>query len=81
MSDYKVVSIGISNATGFNNLIIGVGNLCTHNNCVLIGHNLKSDHDYQMKIGNVVVSVTRDMTEDEYQEIATTIKALHGGYR
>lgn len=79
MNDDNVFSIGIRNATGFNSLVIGIGNLCTHNNCVLIGSNLKSDHDYQMKIGNVVVSVTRTMTDDEYQEIETTIKALHGG--
>ena len=79
MSDYKVVSIGASNATGRDNLIIGIGSLSTHNNCVLIGHNLKSDHDYQMKIGNSVVDVSRTMTEQEYEDIVSTIKDIQWG--
>ena len=54
---------------GKNCFIIGDGIECSHNNCVILGSGIKSTHDYQLIIGNKEVKVSRQLTEEEFQEI------------
>lgn len=55
-----------------------IGNLseCDHNNSVVIGNNQKSDKPNQLKIGNNDIPVSRDITDEEFQEILATFKSV-----
>lgn len=57
-------------------VVIGNYSACTHNNSVVIGTNQKSDRPNQIKIGNSDVSVSRDITDEEFQEILATFKSV-----
>ena len=47
-----------------------------HNNSVVIGNNQKSDRPNQIKIGNSDISVSRDITDEEFKEVLATFKAV-----
>ena len=57
-------------------VVIGNFSQCTHNNSVVIGNNQKSDKPNQLKIGNNDISVSRDITDEEFQEILATFKSV-----
>lgn len=57
-------------------IVIGNFSQCTHNNSVVIGNNQKSDKPNQLKIGNNDISVSRDITDEEFQEILATFKSV-----
>jgi len=61
---------------GSNNVVIGLGSTCEHNNCVIIGSDLKSARDYQLIIGNAEVRVSRQMTAMEYAELCMVLRRL-----
>jgi len=65
---------------GKNNVIIGDGSTCTHNNCVLIGTNIISTEDYEIVVGNEKVSVSRKMTENEFAEIRAILISIAKGF-
>lgn len=73
-----VAQIGASRAVGNNSVIIGPSNLCTHDNCVMIGSNLRSDHDFQIKIGNCQIETSRQMTQEEFDHVAGTVHKCFG---
>ena len=54
---------------GCNNVVIGVGSNSTHDNCIIIGTELTSDYDYQVKVGNSVYNKSREMTVDEFKDL------------
>lgn len=43
---------------------------------VVIGRNQKSDKPNQLKISNNDISVSRDITDEEFQEILATFKSV-----
>lgn len=47
-----------------------------HSNSVVIENNQKSDKPNQLKIGNNDISVSRDITDEEFQEILATFKSV-----
>lgn len=57
---------------------IAIGNHCTvnHRCSILIGNNISSDKDYQLKIGNSQVECTRELAEGEFEEIRSTLLAI-----
>lgn len=57
-------------------IVIGNFSQCEHNNSVVIGNNQKSDRPNQIKIGNSDISVSRDITDEEFQEMLVTFKAV-----
>lgn len=57
-------------------VVIGKHSTCEHNNSVVIGNNQKSDKPNQLKIGNNDISVSRDITDEEFQEILATFKSV-----
>lgn len=57
-------------------VVIGNFSQCTHNNSVVIGNNQKSDKPNQIKIGNNDISVSRDITDEEFKEIHATFKSV-----
>lgn len=57
-------------------VVIGKYSTCTHNNSVVIGTNQKSDKPNQLKIGNNDISVSRDITDEEFKEILATFKSV-----
>lgn len=57
-------------------VVIGNSSHCEHNNSVVIGNNQKSDKPNQLKIGNNDISVSRDITDEEFQEILATFKSV-----
>jgi len=57
-------------------VVIGNSSQCEHNNSVVIGNNQKSDKPNQLKIGNNDISVSRDITDEEFQEILATFKSV-----
>jgi len=56
--------------------VIGSEYYCTHDNSVVIGRNQKSDKPNQLKIGNNDISVSRDITDEEFQEILAAVKSV-----
>jgi len=40
---------------------------------ILIGQELKAEYNYQVKVGNIVYNKERKMSEDEWQELFTSI--------
>ena len=57
-------------------VVIGNFSHCEHNNSVVIGNNQKSDKPNQLKIGNNDISVSRDITDEEFKEILATFKSV-----
>lgn len=57
-------------------VVIGNFSHCEHNNSVVIGNNQKSDKPNQLKIGNNDISASRDITDEEFQEILATFKSV-----
>ena len=57
-------------------VVIGNFSQCTHNNSVVIGNNQKSDKPNQLKIGNNDISVSRDITDEEFKEILAIFKSV-----
>lgn len=57
-------------------VVIGISSQCAHNNSVVIGNNQKSDKPNQLKIGNNDISVSRDITDEEFQEILAIFKSV-----
>lgn len=57
-------------------VVIGNFSQCEHNNSVVIGNNQKSDKPNQLKIGNSDISVSRDITDEEFEEILQTFKKV-----
>lgn len=57
-------------------VVIGNYSTCTHNNSVVIGTNQKSDRQNQIKIGNSDISVSRDITDEEFEEILQAFKSV-----
>lgn len=57
---------------------IAIGNHCTvnHRCSILIGNNISSDKDYQLKIDNSQVECSRELTEGEFEEIRSTLLAI-----
>ena len=43
---------------------------------MVIGNNQRSDKPNQLKIGNNDISVSRDITDEEFQEILATFKSV-----
>jgi len=57
-------------------VVIGNFSQCEHNKSVVIGINQKSDKPNQLKIGNNDISVSHDITDEEFQEILATFKSV-----
>lgn len=81
MKDYDNIAFGEkageSITTGVMNVIIGANSdTGIHSGCVLIGTNLKAERDYQIKIGNNEVEISRQMTAEEFLSIYRTFAEL-----
>ena len=57
-----------------------IGNGCTsdHKYAVVIGSNVSSDKDYQLKIGSNGIQLSRDISQDEFDEIRKVFATLIG---
>ncbi|AWH14642.1 hypothetical protein [Aeromonas phage 62AhydR11PP] len=57
-----------------------IGNGCTsdHRYAVVIGSNVSSDKDYQLKIGSNGIQCSRDISQEEFDEIRKVFSALIG---
>ena len=57
-------------------ILIGYDIKCMHDNCILIGSGLVSDREFQIKIGNREVQVSRDLCDDEWNDLMTELRII-----
>lgn len=59
------------------NTLIGVDTETNgHNHCIIIGSGIGCDYDYQVKIGNSKIKVSKEMTQEEFAELTNTLREL-----
>ena len=51
------------------NILIGSNIECKHHHCVVIGSFLHTTKDYQMLVGNKEVTLSRELTDEEWQKM------------
>lgn len=65
-------------ATALESVIVGgSGNFCRHHHSILIGVNLESDRDYQLKIGSGENAVSIDIVPEQYGIIREGLLAAY----
>jgi hypothetical protein len=61
-------------APAYGSVIVGANSTANHRFCILIGSGLTSRHDYDFQIGNERVTLSRTMTEEEFQTLCSLIR-------
>ena len=57
-------------------IVIGQYSESDHEDCIVIGNNLKTTAPRQLVIGNSTVQVSRQMTDEEYQSLYETLRSI-----
>lgn len=66
-----------SEVTGSWSVVIGSRNDCRHSHSILIGSDLTSDRDYQLKIGQGDNCVSIDIVPEQWQTIRDGVVAAY----
>ena len=72
----EITYLGGNKIPGDDNVVIGSGNLCRHNNCIVIGHHLSTTRDYQLLIGSIDSTVNKTLTDAEYEDLRNVLGLL-----
>jgi len=73
-----IIEIKIAPPVFTHNVLIGPYIDCMHDECVVIGSNLKTTHDRQLLIGNQEITTSRTMTDDEFKRLYTLFAEIFG---
>jgi len=76
VNDYAVAKIENHSLPAGNSIAIGPNIKINNKNCILIGSDLKSEHDYQLIIGNTEVKVTRELTDNEFNDFRSILISI-----